>query len=110
MSKKYVPDTPHSTLRLDSARVITNDLYLAAFLHSTGCQLYRLRRNDRRRVSFEYKGSKVRELRNAYRAGPVRLDMRSFRDSLLTIRRLMDNEQRSFPCHTAPSPMQLSQV
>jgi len=104
MSKKYFSDTIHS--------IITNDLYLAAFLHSTGCELYCLRRNDRRRVSFEYKGHKVRELRDAYRSGSVKLDMRSFQDSLLTIRRMMDSEQRSFPCpcHTAPSPMQLLQA
>jgi hypothetical protein len=77
--------------------IITNDLYLAAFLHSTGCSLARVERNERRRMSFVFAGDRVRELREAYRLGPVRLDMRSFRDSLLYIRRQMDGEleQRS---------------
>jgi hypothetical protein len=72
--------------------IITNDLYLAAFLHSTGCSLSKVERNDRRRVSFVFYGERVRELRQAYREGPVKLDMRSFRDSLLHIRHLMDAE------------------
>lgn len=75
--------------------IITNDLYLAAFLHSTGCHLSKVEKNDRKRLSFVFCGSRVRELREAYREGPVKLDMRSFRDSLLHIRRLMDAEQRS---------------
>ncbi len=39
-------------------------------------------------------GERVRELREAYRTGPVKLDMRSFRESLSHIRRLMDSEQQ----------------
>ena len=77
--------------------IITNDLYLAAFLHSTGCSIARVERNDRRRMSFVFAGDRVRELREAYRLGPVKLDMRTFRESLIIIRRLMDGEpeQRS---------------
>ena len=92
MSQKYV-SASDSTL-------ITNDLYLAAFLQCVGCRLDRLSHNGRRRVSFVFVGELVRELREAYRSGPVRLDMRAFRDSLTRIRRLMDgvNDQRSAPC------------
>ena len=98
MSKKYLPAQSSATiLRLCSAQVITNDLYLAAFLHCTGCPLDHVQDNERRRKSFVFVGERVRELREAYRTGPVKLDMRSFRESLLYIRRLMDGEpeQRS---------------
>ena len=72
--------------------IITNDLYLAAFLLSTGCSLSKVERNERKRLSFVFSGERVRELREAYKQGPVRLDMRTFRDSLLHIRHLMDAE------------------
>lgn len=89
MSKKY--------LTAASETIVTNDLYLAAFLHCVGCSLDHLEHNGRRRVSFVFVGDRCQELREAYRTGPVRLDMRSFRESLSLIRRLMDgeNEQRS---------------
>jgi hypothetical protein len=92
MDKKYHSEQVPAMLRHSSAQVITNDLYLAAFLHSAGCCLARAERNDRRRMSFVFAGDRVHELREAYRLGPVRLDMRSFRDSLLHIRHLMDAE------------------
>jgi hypothetical protein len=88
MSKKYLPEV--------SSTIVTNDLYLAAFLHCVGCTIDHAQRNDRRRMSFVFIGERVRELREAYRTGPVRLDLRSFRESLSHIRRLMDGgEQRS---------------
>jgi hypothetical protein len=88
MSKKYFCAEPPT--------IITNDLFLAAFLHCLGCTLDRTQRNERRRISFVFVGERVRELREAYRTGPVKLDMRSFRESLTIIRRLMgDEEQRS---------------
>ena len=89
MSKKY--------LTAASESIVTNDLYLAAFLHCVGCSLDHLEHNGRRRVSFVFIGERCRELREAYRTGPVRLYMRSFRESLSLIRRLMDGEpeQRS---------------
>jgi hypothetical protein len=89
MVKKYLPQQPPT--------IITNDLYLAAFLHCVGCTLDHVERNERRRVSFVFTGERVAELREAYRTGPVKLDMRSFRESLSYIRRLMDGgtEQRS---------------
>jgi hypothetical protein len=82
MYKKYLPAT--------SPCIITNDLFLASFLHSVGCTLDRVQRNERRRVSFVFTGERVRELREAYRTGPVKLDMRSFRESLTHVRRMMD--------------------
>jgi len=89
MSKKYHPDA--------TPTIITNDLYLAAFLHATGCTVSKVVHNERRRISFVFTGERVRDLREAYRIGPVQLDMNSFRESLITIRRLMDAEleQRS---------------
>jgi hypothetical protein len=92
MSKKYLPSSQPAT-------IITNDLYLAAFLHCVGCTLDHVEQNERRRKSCVFIGERVHELREAYRNGPVKLDMRSFRESLLYIRRLMDTgespEQRS---------------
>jgi hypothetical protein len=81
------------------ASLITNDLYLAAFLHCVGCVLDHVERNERRRVSFVFTGERVRELREAYRTGPVKLDMRSFRDSLIHLRRLMDDAQQRSESH-----------
>jgi hypothetical protein len=67
-----------------------------------------VRRNDRRRVSFVFRGDngRVREHREAYRRGPVRLDMRCFRESLIHMWRLMDGarEQRSAPCPPKSRP------
>ena len=97
MSSKYLSDA--------SPTIVTNDLYLAAFLHCVGCTLDHVERNGRRRVSFVFVGERVRELRHAYRSGPVKLDMRSFRESLTHIRRLIDggSEQRSVSHAQSPS-------
>jgi hypothetical protein len=76
-------------------RLITNDLYLAAFLLSQGCEWCGLVRNDRRRLSFVFAGENVHSLRAEYESGIVRLNVRSFRDNLVTVRRRMDAEQRS---------------
>lgn len=106
MSKKYHPVSASAILRRSSAQVITNDLFLASFLHSVGCTLDHVERNERKRVSFVFTGSRVHALREAYRTGPVQLDIRSFRDSLYTIRRLMDGaltEERSVPHAPAPT-------
>jgi hypothetical protein len=99
--------------KYDLPRIVTNDLYLAAYLLCQGCSLDQLVRNDRRRISFVFVGEKVRQLREAYRTGSVRLNVRSFRDSLVTVRRRMDArlrseatagepEQRSVPHATSP--------
>lgn len=90
MSVKYNPAVTQT--------IITNDHFLASFLHCLGCTLSTVQRNERSRVSFVFTGSKVRELREAYRTGTVQLDIRAFRESLHYIRRLMDGgkpEQRS---------------
>jgi hypothetical protein len=78
MSKKY--------LTANVPTIITNDIFLASFLHCVGCMLERVERNDRRRVSFVFMGERVRELRESYRTGKVSLDIRLFRDSMNLIR------------------------
>ena len=97
MLKKYHPEQISTMPEQSTSTIITTDLYLAAFLHSTGCTLVKAQRNERSRLSFIFSGERVRDLREAYRVGPVKLDMRSFRESLVFIRRLMDAqlEQRS---------------
>ena len=79
MSKKYLPATAPTT-------IITNDLFLAAFLVSVGCTLDRFEKNERRRVSFVFVGERCRELREAYRTGPVHVDMCAFRENLNRLR------------------------
>jgi hypothetical protein len=79
MSKKYLPAAASTT-------IITNDLFLAAFLVSVGCTLDRIEKNERRRVSFVFVGERVRELREAYRTGPVQVDLCAFRENLNQLR------------------------
>jgi hypothetical protein len=79
MSKKYLSAAAPTT-------IITNDLFLAAFLVSVGCTLDRIEKNERRRVSFVFVGERCRELREAYRTGPVHVDMRDFRENLNRLR------------------------
>lgn len=78
MSKRY-----HSAA---SPSIITNDLFLATFLSTVGCTLDRIEKNDRRRVSFVFVGERCQELREAYRTGPVKLDLRTFRENLNELR------------------------
>lgn len=101
-----------------TSRLITNDLYFAAFLWTVGCTLDRIEKNERRRVSFVFVGKRCRQLREAYRTGPVHLDMRSFRDNLNQLRdrlgKMVTPEERSasrehahkritrFPSHPYP--------
>jgi hypothetical protein len=92
MSQKYFSSAAFSN-RLP--RLITNDLYLAAFLLCQGCEWCGLVRNERRRLSFVFSGERVHELRSEYESGTVRLNVRSFKDHLLAVRRRMDEEQRS---------------
>jgi hypothetical protein len=84
---------------MDPERIITNDLYCAAFLLCCDdCRLVRIERNRRNRISFVLTGTHVRQLREAYRSGPVLLDIRSYRDTLKTVRRRMDETHRSALC------------
>jgi hypothetical protein len=69
-----------------SPAIVTNDLFLAAFLSTVGCTLNRIEKNQRRRVSFVFVGDRCRELREAYRTGPVELDIRAFRENLNRLR------------------------
>jgi hypothetical protein len=78
MLKKY--------LTAEVPTIITNDLFLASFLYTAGCTLARIEKNERRRVSFVFVGERVRELREAYRTGPVHIDMRDFRENLNRLR------------------------
>ena len=78
MHKKYLPAS--------SPTIITNDLFLAAFLSTVGCTLDRIEKNERRRMSFVFIGERVQELREAYRTGPVHVDMRTFRENLNQLR------------------------
>lgn len=76
-------------------KIITNDLYLAAFLLSKGCELVQAGRNNRKRISFVLSGKEASTLRDVYRSGNVSLNVRSYRDSIQQIRRMMDNIHRS---------------
>jgi hypothetical protein len=96
MSKKY-----HSA-------IITNDLFLASFLHSLGCTLTAVERNERRRVSFVFTGERVRELREAYRTGKVSLDMNAFRESMQLIRKKMDEALASPLSNGSTTPYERS--
>jgi hypothetical protein len=82
MSKKY--------LTADAPAIVTNDIFLASFLHCVGCSLDHVERNDRRRVSFVFTGEHAQELREAFRAGKVSLDIKLFRESMNMIRDRMD--------------------
>jgi len=75
--------------------IITNDLYLTAYLLAEGCELKQCGRNSRKRISFVIAGEKVTELREQYRTGIVQLNIRKYRDSIQTVRNLMDSIHRS---------------
>jgi len=83
------------SIKYKKGTLITNDIYLAAYLLSEGYTLTKVLRNERRRISFLFIGEDVEGHRRAYRSGHVYLDMRSFREKLITIRRMMDAKQRS---------------
>jgi hypothetical protein len=85
------------------SRILTNDIYLAAYLVCQGHSPAGVLQNERRRISFLFVGSKVDELRQVYRNGVVLLNMRSFRDSLFRVRKLMNRKQRSQPCPKPPT-------
>ena len=83
--------------------IITNDLYLTAYLLAEGCELKQCGRNARKRISFVVSGSNVQEFREEYRTGIVKLNIRKYRDSIQTVRNLMDQINRSYKC---PSQLQ----
>ena len=75
--------------------IISNDLYLVSYLLAEGCELKQCGRNSRRRISFVVQGERVQELREQYRTGIVKLNIRKYRDSIQTVRNLMDSIHRS---------------
>ena len=76
-------------------RIVTNDIFFAAFLLCKKLKLLEVLRNERHRVSFVLAGNGAKELRQAYFGGSVFLDVRSFREKLTHVRKIMDGEQRS---------------
>ena len=99
MLQKYKMPSEIST----ETRILTNDVYLVAFLLTQDCNVSKVVKNDRRRISFVIEGKRAASLRRAYKRGPVYINVRFFRDKLLTIRRLMDGKQRSALCSKTPS-------
>jgi hypothetical protein len=97
MSKKYHTSTVLGNHHAEPfATIITNDIFLASFLHCVGCTLARVEKNDRRRVSFVFVGERCRELREAYRTGKVSLDIKLFRESMNIMRDRMNEVLASF--------------
>lgn len=87
MSQRYHKASRSSTT---CDRIVTNDLFLASFLHCLGCTLSSVECNERRRVSFVFTGERVKKLREAYRTGTVSLDINAFRESMHLMRSQMD--------------------
>ena len=92
MVEKYSMPSPRPTA---ASQILTSDVYLVAYLLTQQCRLVKVMKNERHRVAFLVEGERVSQLRQAYRQGPVYLNVRFFRVQLLTIRRLMDGKQRS---------------
>ena len=89
--------------KYNTSLTTTNDLYFAAFLLSHGCELYQVKTNGRRRISFVFVArSAVATLKKSYKSGEAVVKIHTFRDSLKQIRRLMDETQRSTKCPTNP--------
>ncbi len=78
--------------------IITNDIYLAAYLLSIGYKLTKLLNNNRHRISFLFSGEKIEDARRAYKNGHVSVDLRCFRSNIITIHEKMDLRQRSKEC------------
>jgi hypothetical protein len=108
MSKKYHTTTVLGNHHAGSPIIITNDIFLASFLHCLGCTLARVEKNDRRRVSFVFVGERVRELRDAYRTGKVSLDIKLFRESMNLMRDRMNKTLVSLPGDGNDPPEQRS--
>lgn len=94
MIKNTSPAASSSTL----SRVVTNDLYLAAYLFCEGCMLERVYRNERSRVSFVLVGKAAKEMKRSFIMGKVFLNVGSFRRSLNFMRDLAHPDERSPSC------------
>lgn len=84
------------------SRVVTNDLYFAAYLLCEGYELDRVYHNGRGRVAFEFAGEGILEKKKAYKKGRVFLNVGSFRDKLKSIRGIAYGQERSHSCPTLP--------
>ena len=93
MQRKYFLET--------STEIITNDVYLAAYLMCEGCILEQIEKNDRKRVSFILSGDDIRILREDFRVSTVRVSMPLFRDTLICLRRRMDEIQQRSIAHAS---------
>ena len=108
------PSSSSTTLRQTQCsafgRLVTNDLYFAAYLLCEGYGLDRVYHNGQRRVAFEFAGEGILEKKKAYKNGRVFLNVGSFRDKLKSIRGIAygstgltsHGQERSLPC---PTPM-----
>ena len=93
-------------------RLVTNDLYLAAYLPCEGIHLEHVYHNGRKRAAFEFTGYGLLEKKKAYKKGRVFLYVGSFRDKLKHIRGIAygstgltsHGQERSFPCPTQCVP------
>ena len=85
-------------------RLVTNDLYLAAYLLCEGCQLDHVYHNGRKRAAFEFAGYGLLEKKKAYKNGRVFLNVGSFRDKLNHIRGIAYGHERSPSCPTQRVP------
>lgn len=81
-------------------RLVTNDIYLAAYLLCEDCQLDRVYHNGRKRAAFEFAGYGLLEKKKAYKKGRVFLNVGSFRAQLNHIRSLAYGQERSLLCPT----------
>lgn len=83
---------------MSEEKIITNDLYCAAFLITKGCTVEKIAKNSRRRISMVVTGNNVQSLRDEYRKEIVKLNVKKYRDSIRYVRNLMDECQRSTLC------------
>ena len=93
-----------------SCRLITNDLYFAAYLLCEGYKLDRVYHNGRHRSAFEFTGAGILEKKQAYKKGRVFLNVGSFRAQLNHIRGITYGQERSLPCPRQSLPSQTSQA
>ncbi len=89
-------------------RIITSDKFLASYLLCQGFKLDKVVQNDRKRIAFVFEGAEVKDYKQAYKGGPVSVDMYSFRENFYRIRSYV-NEKRRASCPN-PSRMQLLKV
>jgi len=90
--------------KYEKPSVVTNDIFCAAYLVSTGSTLECLIHNRRNRISFVVTGDEVEQFRDRYKSGSVFCNVHSLRDSVTLLRQMM-NEKRSNPCPKSPNQL-----